>query len=33
MDGLITRNVKDYSLAELPIWTPEAFLEIIASEK
>ena len=33
MDGLITRNVKDYSFAELPIWTPEAFLEIIASEK
>ena len=33
MDGLITRNVKEYSLAELPIWTPEAFLEIIASEK
>lgn len=33
MDGLITRNVKDYSLAELPIWTPEEFLEIIATEK
>lgn len=26
MDGLITRNVKDYSESKIPVWTPEQFL-------
>lgn len=27
MDGLITRNRDDYKMSELPVWTPEQFLE------
>lgn len=29
MEGLITRNVGDYKKAELPIWTPEQFLDMM----
>ena len=28
-EGLITRNVGDYKKAELPIWTPEQFLDMM----
>ena len=27
MDGIITRNVKDYSSAEMQVWEPAQFLE------
>lgn len=29
MDGLVTRNAGDYKKAELSIWTPERFLEMM----
>ena len=29
MDGLITRNVKDYSASEIQVWEPNQFLELV----
>lgn len=29
MDGIITRNIKDYAEAEIPIWNPEEFLSYL----
>ena len=30
--GIVTRNLKDYALADLPIFSPEEFLEKISEE-
>lgn len=27
MDGVITRNVKDYAASEIPVWTPKQFID------
>ena len=29
-DCIVTRNTKDYSKAPLPVYTPEAFIELLA---
>lgn len=29
MNGLITRNVKDYSSSEIQVWEPNQFLELV----
>ena len=29
MNGLITRNVKDYSSSEIQVWEPDQFLELV----
>ena len=31
-DCIVTRNIKDYTLAEIPVYSPEQFLEKLAEE-
>ena len=32
MDGIVTRNLRDYSKARLPVYSPEEFLEKLGVE-
>ena len=31
-DCIVTRNIKDYTLAEIPVYSPKQFLEKLAEE-
>ena len=33
MDCIITRNEKDYAHADIPVYTPEAFIALLSSEE
>lgn len=33
IDGIITRNMKDYSKSPVPVYTPEQFLELLEQEE
>lgn len=33
MDGLVTRNPKDYTGADFPIWEPEQILQKLSSDE
>ena len=33
MDCIVTRNEKDYAHADIPVYTPEAFIALLSSEK